>query len=218
MFYADRPGKILRMGDVVSGYISAVPNQKEPFNENFADYSLDIKHPVYLVVLTPCCSIGEKTISLAPLETIIDAGRKKFFSNPKFKQDMTLINSPRTIEEWRELGHQDITGENDGKSKLYAFDNFFIYAEDSHLVSYDVTVRGENFKSRYYLIDFRNACKMKCNCIVAETERIQNREPLLEKAASSKILELSIESRACLREKLAFYYRRIPKEDLIVQY
>lgn len=147
MFYTDKPSNALRLGDIVTGYITVTPNQKEPFKENISDYNLDIRHPSYLVVLTPCCSIGEKTISLAPLESVLDAGRKMLFKNSKFRQDMTLINSPHTQQEWKELGHDDITGENDTVNRLYAFDNLFIYAEDKRLLNYEVVVRKETFKS-----------------------------------------------------------------------
>lgn len=217
MFYTENPSNTLRLGDIVTGYITVVPNQKEPIRNNFPDYYLDIKHPNYLVVLTPCCSIGEKTLSVAPLMTILDAKRKKFFQNPFFKEDMTLINYPHTLQEWKDLGHEDVTDVEKSGKKLYTYDNLFIYAEDLRLKSYNVEVRKEEFESRYYMIDFRNISKIRCDCIVSENDKAKNYDVLLEKAMKSKILELSISSRSSLREKLAYYYRRPPKEDCIVE-
>ena len=217
MFYTENPSNTLRLGDVVTGYITAVPNQKEPIRNNFAEYNLDIKHPNYLVVLTPCCSIGEKTLSVAPLTTILDAKRKKFFANPYFRGDMTLINYPHTFREWKDLGHEDVTDPAGSGEKLYTLDNLFVYAEDLRLKSYNVNVRKEEFESRYYIIDFRNVTKIKCDCIVSDNEKVRNYDTLLEKTMASKIIELSIDSRASLREKLAYYYSRPPKEDCIVE-
>ncbi len=130
---------------------------------------------------------------------------------------MTLINYPHTFLEWKELGHEDVTDPEGSGKKLYTFDNLFVYAEDLRLKSYNVTVRKDEFESRYYIVDFRNMTKIKCDCIVSENERVGNYDTLLKIAMASKILELSIDTRASLREKLAYYYRRPPKEDCIVE-
>ena len=73
----------------------------------------------------------------------------------------------------------------------------------------------EEFRSGYYYIDFRYIAKVKCACIAHEEEKKPNYEALLVKMLSTKILELSIEARSDLRNKLAFYFLRVPEEDLI---
>lgn len=214
MFYASTFSPGLRLGDIVSGYATAIPDQSEPIRANFIDYSVDIKVPSLLVVLTPCCSIKGKTIAVVPLLTILEAERKKFFINPNFREDMTLINLPHTIEEWEYLGHKVTEDEQEGREK-YTLESLFIYAEDPRLPEYDVIIRGETFKSSYHVIDFRNASKVNCDCIIHEEDKNKypNYDDLLEKVNSTKKLELDPKARETLRRKLAFYYRRIPKED-----
>ena len=65
MFYASQHTGALRLGDVVSGFVTAIPNQDEPITKSFVGYRVEVKLDPYLVVLTPCCSIEKKTISVA---------------------------------------------------------------------------------------------------------------------------------------------------------
>ena len=90
-----------------------------------------------------------------------------------------------------------------------------IYAENSRLPDYDVTVRQETFNSSYHMIDFRNASRVKCGCIIHEEEKgkYNNYDELMRKVNNAKILELHPLTRESLRLKLAHYYRRIPDED-----
>jgi hypothetical protein len=55
------------------------------------------------------------------------------------------------------------------------------------------------------MIDFKNSYKINCNKIKSPKDAPLNK----------KILQLSITSRSELREKIAYYYGRIPEEDLI---
>ncbi|MCK9441194.1 MAG: hypothetical protein M0Q13_07215 [Methanothrix sp.] len=216
-FYANKSSRTLRLGDVVSGFVTAIPTQDEPITKSFVNYNVEVKLPSYLVVLTPCCSIKEKTISLAPL---VEAKRKPFFKNKNYREDMTLLNQPHLPNEWRELG-EEVSSDSDGEA-IYAYDTLFIYAEDPRLPKYPVKIpiegkKFEEFEAGYYFIDFRNISKVKCSCIAHEEEKKPNYEDLLLKMLSSKILEISIDARADLRNKLAYYYLRVPKEDLIEQ-
>jgi len=217
MFYAESSSGRLRLGDIVTGYVTAVPKQQEPITSSFVNYNIDVALPLNLVVLTPCCSIGEKTLSVVPLESIIDAKRKSFFKNSNYRNDMTLLNQPHLPNEWRELG-ENVTFDAED-NPLYTYDHLFFYAEDAHLPKYIVRLKSDEsrieFEARYYLIDFRNICKVKCDCIASEDERKSNFESHLAKMLSSKILELSIDSRSDLRKKLAFYFSRVPREDQI---
>jgi hypothetical protein len=130
---------------------------------------------------------------------------------------MTLLNQPHLPERWQEFGEEVTTiSEVD---PIYTNDNLFIYAEDKLLPKYRVKIPSEKntfeeFEAGYYFIDFRNISKVKCACVVAEEEENPNYKDLLMKMLSSKILELSIDTRSDLRNKLAFYFSRRPAEDL----
>ncbi|MGB5101037.1 MAG: hypothetical protein WBN94_10635 [Methanothrix sp.] len=217
MFYAETSSGRLRLGDIVTGYVTAIPKQQEPITSSFVNYNIDVALPLHLVVLTPCCSIGEKTLSVVPLESIIEAKRKTFFKNKNYRKDMTLLNLPHLPKDWRELGEN--VSFDAGDMPLYTYDHLFFYAEDSRLPRYTVKMKSDDakieFEARYYLIDFRNICKIKCDCIASEDEGKPNFENLLTKMMSSKILELSIDARSDLRKKIAFYFSRVPKEDQI---
>lgn len=217
MFYSQMPSKMLRLGDIVTGYVTAIPKQQEPITNSFINYNIDVALPSYLVILTPCCSIGEKTLSIAPLQTIVEAKRKSFFKNENYKTNMTLLNQAHLPSEWRELGENVSFEVND--TPLYTYDHLFFYAEDQRLNEYSVKLKSDStkieFDSRYYVIDFRNISKVKCECIASEDEGKPNFKDLLAKMLSSKILELSIDARSDLRRKLAFYFSRVPREDLL---
>jgi hypothetical protein len=216
-FYAEQWSDNLRLGDVVTGYVLADPNHAEPIKNSFVDYKVEVKLPPLLVVLTPCCSIGAKTVLLVPLERV---NRKivVLFKNLNYINNMTLLNLPHSPEEWKQLD-EDVTP--DPKEKLtYAHDNLFFYdsTEDETLRKYPVRLKKngnefEEFESGYYVIDFRHASKINCNCIVHEKDNRSDYREALSKARGTKILELSKKSRSELRNKLAFYYSRIPDVD-----
>ena len=83
MFYEKDIGNALRFGDVLRGYIAITPNIKSPLlmpsalNEG---YNIDINLPIFSAIISPCCSIGDNTISLTPLIEV----RNAFFNNPYF--------------------------------------------------------------------------------------------------------------------------------------
>jgi hypothetical protein len=218
-FYAEQWSDNLRLGDIVTGYVLADPNHIEPIKNSFVDYRVDVKLPPLLAVLTPCCSIGAKTVLMAPLERVSRI-IVVLFKNLNYRNDMTLLNLPHSPEEWKQLD-EDVTPDPSGKL-TYSQDNLFFYAptEDETLKKYLVTLKKngnefEKFESGYYLIDFRQASKVNCNCIVHEKDKRTDYNEALIKARGTKILELSKKSRSELRDKLAFYYSRIPDVDLI---
>ena len=105
MFYKQIMDGMLRFGDVLKGYTLAASNIEEPnLSKN---YIVDINLPSYCVVLSPCCSIGEKTISLSPLIEL----RGSFFDNPYLYEDITMINLKMQSEQsvspkiWNNLSH-----------------------------------------------------------------------------------------------------------------
>ena len=203
----------LRLGDVVRGYISTIPTIKEPILSSQSEgynYKIDIGMPNYSVVLTPCCSIEEGVISLTPLMKV----RSDFFKNPYFAEDLTKINrrmEPQQAhppDEWEKLNLEEKQRRLAGEMN-FALLNFFIYEENERFEKY--TVRSREI--RYYMIDLRNSYTIKCAMIKGPEKAKPEDAPIIE----SKVLQLSIQARSELRDKIAYYYSRKPKEDKIVE-
>jgi hypothetical protein len=212
MFYQKELEKVLRFGDVLRGYISSIPNVKGPIskaqNQN-NDYTIDISHPQFSVVITPCCSIGEKMISLTPLIKL----KSKFYSNPYFVEDMTRINlkmDPKQAtppEEWVKLSPGEQTRRLE-ESNTYALVEFFVYEKHDIFPKYTIDSKKlGKFETYYYMIDFRNIYRLNCDAILNPIQA-----PL-----EAKCLQLSVKTRSELRGKIASYYSRTPKEDYILQ-
>jgi hypothetical protein len=70
-----------------------------------------------------------------------------------------------------------------------------------------VITKKEVYHTEFYMIDFKTIFCIKCNKIVKDN--IDN--DILQ----SKCLELSPYARQELRDKLAFYYARVPEEDIV---
>ncbi len=219
MFYTDSPSNFLRMGDIVEGYVSAVPEIKEPIKNSFIDYKVTVELPKLLVIITPCCSIGDKKVSVVPLEEV--RKRKSLFEVPYLRADMTNINrimepeKSLSSENWKKLKPDEkIAIQN--RPIEYAFEPLFVYAEHDKLPKYTVRLRGgDKIKSGYYMIDFRKASRMKCDCIISPENENAFTDEIQEKLLDSRKLELSIDTREELRKKIAYYYRRVPKEDKV---
>ena len=220
MFFvsAENSSPFLRLGDVVRGYIPAISKMKEPMIDNFVDSNVDVQLqiPKLMVVLTPCCSIKEKRISLTP---IIHA-RKSLYENPHFRNDLTIINRKmepeKTLspEKWAALTIEERTLKLE-KGIVYTLEHLFIYEKSlPWLPEYPLRLKGgERISGEYYEFDFRNATKVECEFIIHPDENNFTEESR-QKVLCTKILELSKENRKDLRDKLADYYGRPPKEDL----
>ncbi|MBA7527594.1 hypothetical protein ES705_19770 [subsurface metagenome] len=213
MFYEDDLEDALRLGDVVRGYISTKPFLKEPFISSLSagyTYKVDIELPEYSVVLTPCCSIENARLSLTPLIPV----RSSFFRNPYLEEDLTRINRIMKAEEsmppddWKELT-DEVKSERDAEGLSYAVPPLFVYDENDLFKSY--TLRSRTL--RYYMIDFSNTYTISCP-LIKRSEVVTKQETAI---INSKVLQLSIRTRAELREKLSWYYFRPPKEDMIVE-
>jgi hypothetical protein len=215
MFYEKNIDNVLRFGDVLKGYIAITPNIKNPIlmlsalNEG---YNIDINLPIFSVIISPSCSIGDDIISLTPLIKV----RNTFFNNPYFKEDLTRINremKPQLAVSpyiWNGLSPEEKQRRlQEGKEgKGYAFLEIFIYEECDLFPKYKVDMRqGENILTNYYMIDFRNTYKLSCDKI-----KSPEKAPL-----ESKCLQLSLQTRAELRDKISYYYARVPKEDEVLE-
>jgi hypothetical protein len=218
MFYEDQEKSgFLRLGDVVKGFISAVPEMEEPFTDKkFVNYKVTVELPKLLVVLTPCCSIGDEKISLVPLEEV--GLRSDLFKVPYLKEDMTRVNRkmeaknaiiPQKWDTIRPEKQMEILNQ----PMDYQLKEFFIYAEHEQLPSYTVKIGSSYVKYRYYMIDFRMVTRVGCKSIISPNKEKAFTNEIKQKALDSKILELHRDTRQELRDKLVNYYGYIPNED-----
>lgn len=220
MFYQPELEEELRFGDVVKGFVFAVPQVNEPILslDDEPNYSIDIALPRFSVVLTPCCSIDNKTISLSPLIQL----RIKFFENPYFSEDFTKINQlvppelalpPNTWKKIREEEKQRriISGPE------YQFLQLFVYAPSPEfpglLPKYTLSRRDQKsetgfhqVETDYYMVDFANIHRINC-------DKINRGSPI---PPNIKVLQLSVYTRKELRDKISAYYTRMPAEDEIL--
>lgn len=211
MFYEQKCDNSLRFGDVIRGYININTTIKAPILDQKClneGYTLDIGLPEFCVVLTPCCSIGNETISLTPLIKV----PKSFLSNPYFAEDLTHINRrmmpqqtipPTTWESFSNSEKEDRLKEG----FVYAYLWLFIYKENDLFMPYTINTKEGKIETKYYMIDFRNIYKINCNKIISP-----EKSPL-----ESKCLQLSIQTRSELRDKISYYFGRPPEEDQIFE-
>ncbi|MEM2111202.1 MAG: hypothetical protein QXX08_04915 [Candidatus Bathyarchaeia archaeon] len=202
--------KALRFGDVLQGYPSTTPIIEEPMlKESSARYNINVDLPKFTVVMDPCCEIRNKTISLTPLIQVSRA----FFDNPYFAEDLTRINRKMEPQQavsptiWEKLPLEEKQKRLE-VGRTYALLNLFIYEKHELFPKYILRRKDkEDIETNYYMIDFRNTYKLCCDKIISPEN-----SPL-----ESKILQLSIETRSELREKLINYYANIPPEDKILE-
>lgn len=208
MFYQDKINKELRFGDVLEGFIFLTSlSIKE--SKMFKKCSLNIEIPEYCVLITPCCSIRHKILTICPLKKV----RDRFFGNPYFKENLTNINrliEPKNVllpNSWGKLTQEQ--KENRVREGMtFAFLELFIYERSSFFDEYEVNIGNEeNIKTSYYMIDFRDTYKVDCS-------KLKN---FKEELINLKRLQLSIETREELRNKISDYYFRVPEEDKILE-
>jgi hypothetical protein len=208
LFYQEKQDLALRFGDVIKGFYIATPNIKNPdLSMNKDNYKLDIGISLFYVVMSPCCSIGDKVVSLAPLLHL----RQSFFLNPEFKKDFTRINKIVEPEKkfapeiWKKFSPEKKQQELvDGST--YTVLEVFIYDNHPLLPPYEIysIKERESIKNiNHYMIDFRYSFRTNCDKINSPEQC-----PL-----GSKILQLSPQTRRELRHKMSYFYGRIADED-----
>lgn len=204
VFYQKINDPALRFGDVLRGYVAAIPRIQEPTLSNQRHHEVcDIKvsYPEFVIIMSPCCSIKEKIICLAPLIPV----NKQFFRNPYLAKDLTRINRkmyPEQAwipEQWEKL--PEVKKEEERLKDLsYAFLSLFVY--DHHSIFPEYTFK-DGAQTGYYMIDFRMIYSLNCDKIINP-----NQAPL-----ETKCLQLSIKTRAELRDKISYFFGRTPEED-----
>jgi len=206
-FYEISIDKSFRFGDVVNGFLAATPNISNPIHHcDQLDFQIELLLPKFCVILSPCCSISDQVISLCPLIQV----RNTFFNNPYFEEDLTRIN--RIIPPEKSIPPEAWEGflseqkaERMAKGYAYGFVELFAYEKNPLFPEYTIHRKGGRINTNYYMIDFRNTFRVNCSRI-----RKPNNVPI-----ESKVLQLSIAARSDLRDKISFYYSRLPDEDLV---
>lgn len=212
MFYQEGLGEELRFGDIVRGFVltNAVLT-KTHWSEPSRHYNVNVSLPELSVIMTPCCSIEDKTIAVTPLISV----PLSFYDNPYLEEDLTRVNRIMSPQQsvppqiWNQLGDEERQRRID-EGNTFAFASLFVYDKHASLPQYELQgKRGHTIKqiaTGYYMIDFKDIVKVNCDKIISPSD-----SPL-----ESRYLELSVETREELRTKLGWYYSRRPKEDEVL--
>lgn len=202
MFYEERSEPILRFGDVITNIVEHVPVLNKLPHDN--EYQIDIKNTKYFVVTSPCCSIEDEMLSVSPMRPVL----QKLFDNEYFRDDFTRLNlpiDPQNSIPKKAWDKMDVDKQRQflEKGKTYSFIELFAYQGNECFDEYKITTRErEVFSSRYYLIDFRNIFYFRSK----EVRRGND-------FSAIKLIQLSIDTRKELRDKLTNYFARVPEED-----
>lgn len=220
MFYQPEMEEDLRFGDVVKGFVFTAPQVDEPILslDDEPSYSIGVTIPRFSVVLTPCCSIENKTILLSPLVRVFI----NFFDNPHYREDLTRLNQPVppdlafTPDSWERVPEKE-------KQRIitigpqYQYRQFFVYAPYSGLLpEYMLSRKDKNSETGYrqvntshYMVDFGSIHRVDCDKI--------NRQGEGSPAPPNvKHLQLSVYTRKELRDKILAYYARVTDDDKVL--
>jgi len=208
MFYIkDSYDNILRFGDVINGFQYFKPNFEGLPEVVDSNIKIEIIKSNYFVVLTPCCSIENENLNLTPLKQIA----YKFFSNPYFEKDFTIINRRMLPEQtvapriWNDVFTEEERSKRIGEGVKYSFAELFIYEKNDLIPPYKLSYKGNpDIITGYYMIDFKDIFTIKSAKIQRNMEY-------------PKILQLTIETREELRDKIGEYFKRVPQEDQIAR-
>ncbi len=206
-FYQYQPDNALRLGDVVRGFpLSAAHIKRPAVTETLREYQIDVSQPEFGVIMTPCCSIGDKMLLLTPLLQV----RSTFYNNPYLAKDLLRVNRPMTPEQsvsptqWERMTPSDRERRFDmSKPESLAFVDLFVYAAHDLLPRYEIHLRDGQRKTGFYMVDFRLTCHVKC-------DKVANAK---QAPVEAKVLQLTIDARGDLRDKVAAFYARVPRED-----
>ena len=210
-FYTNNPTDCLRLGDVVSGFSIATPSSDRLVKTDDTPHNLVITvvRPRYLVVMTPCCSIENGVVVLAPLANL----RPAFFQNPHFVQDLARINRKvHPKDSVPPISWDALTPEQKAvKLNLdpgYVFLDCFVYEPHDFLPRYSVKKGKMAWETEHYMVDFKAMYRFECKMIRRENKNT----PVPD--GCNKLLELTAAARKELRDKLTYFFSRPADEDL----
>jgi hypothetical protein len=232
MFYRDSIENRLRFGDVLKGYLSTAPNFVKPFGEKAREpYRIDVSIPDFSIVVDPCCDIGGGTLSLTPLIHV----KATLWDTPSLLKDITRINRkamPKDLmhpEQWNKWQDSEKIAAMNAIPD-YGHKTYFAYEANNLFNEYTVTrptryeevvdpitklpkykrlQRQKTFITRYYMINFKNIYHVNCEKVFDQGKAID--QSILDSIA----LQLSIETRNELRDKMAAYFGERPDEDIV---
>ena len=87
------------------------------------------------------------------------------------------------------------------KPTSFAFGDLFVYAPHDLLPRYVDPKKGGP-EMGYYMVDFRRTCRVECAAVTRQQSPVE-----------AKVLQLSIDARGALRDKVADFFGRVPRED-----
>lgn len=210
MFYEQDPEQALRFGDVVWGFpLPASHVGRGTISPGHPEqYSIGVISPSHAAIMTPCCSIGGRTLALCPLMRVDPVlGR-----NPYLEEDFTRLNGPLMPQQsvppeaWQEM-NDEVKQKRFGfpYAPSYAWAYYFVYAGHDLLPKYVLRGKQGDREINQYMVDFRRIHPLDWDKVVDA-----QRAPM-----EVKVLQLTIETRKQLRDKLAHYFARIPDEDQV---
>ncbi|NLX06906.1 MAG: hypothetical protein GXY33_17350 [Phycisphaerae bacterium] len=205
-FYEEHPDRAFRLGDVLTGFVLCNVSMASPLGRDTRHYKYDINvvRPEYVVVLTPCCSIGDRMLTVSPLADI----NPTFLKNGYLGEDLTRVNREMMPEQAvpQDIWHKLPEKERQKRLQIgkgYAFVEQFVYEPHGLLPEYQLDTPKGKIRSSFYMIDFRRAYRVECDKVIGA-----NDVPI-----AAKLLQVSVAVREELRRKLAKYFSRRPKED-----
>ncbi|HUS96568.1 MAG TPA: hypothetical protein VMX97_07510 [Hyphomicrobiaceae bacterium] len=206
MFYSEKNDKMLRFGDVVRGFACGKLLIEQPFVDGLPSvYRVEVCHRL-AIVLSPCCAIRDGYLQLAPLQQV----EPNWYLNSSWINDLTVINKPMEAREavppykWDNMDPTERT-RRVAMGKQYTLADYFVYAPNSLLGDYEISCQRTTHVQGHYAVDFRAIVCVKCPLVI-KPEKF----PI-----ETKLLQLSKETRASLRDKLSYYYGKTPEEDAL---
>jgi hypothetical protein len=194
----DPPTKDLRFGDIVTGFQHPIIRIDTP--DSSLDLRITVSKPQYFVVMTPCCDIELQALSLVPLEQVRDAIVKQ----PRLLENLLMVNAkfkpkdgftPEEIERMDGPKQAELASD----PETYSYQDCFIYEPNGLFGFYEVKRKGRIVATlQHRMVDFKKIFRVDCSMI----ERAQ------ELPTGIKISELTVGTRAQLREKLTNYFGR----------
>lgn len=132
--------------------------------------------------------------------------------NPFFNSDLTNIN--RKVPPEKSIPPTGWEGLSTKKKEArisqgvqYVFFEYYIYDKHELLPEYELGMTKNKFKTNYYMIDFRNIYRLDC-------KRFQS---AIHSPLETKILQLSLQARIELQQKLHFFYRLAPEDQPLIE-
>ena len=146
MFYDSNPQSILRFGDIVRGFLLTHSDGYSPSLTSKPDaYHVQVSHPELAVVLTPCCTIAERSGNMLVVTPLRQIRPDLYFDNSYLREDFTRINREMTIQQaigpdkWEKITDEEKTRRlAHSPPKDYMAFHFFAYDRHDLLPEYEL--------------------------------------------------------------------------------